>query len=140
MVEALRIAHEMPFTDHGCLVAILLEKFRESQLVAVESGGVVDESVGMAVLACQHTSTARTTDGVGYETVGESYTFITDTVDVRRMDVALVVRTDSLVRMVITHDVDDVHLFLSFCFLVGFARGKRSEGCCTREGVKQRRG
>ena len=121
MVETLRIAYQVPFTNHGCLVAILLEKFRESQLVTVKGGRVVDESVGMTMLAGKHTSTARTTDRVGYKTIGKTYTFITDTVNVRGVDVALVIRTDGLIRVVIAHDVDDVHLLLSFGFLISLA-------------------
>ena len=122
MVETLRIAYQVPFTNHGCLVAILLEKFRESQLVPVKGGRVVDEYVGMTMLAGKHTSTARTTDIVGYKTVCKTYTFITDAVDVRCVDVALVVRTDGLIRMVIAHDIDDVHLLLCFGFLMSLAR------------------
>ena len=122
MVEALRVAHEVPLTDHGCLIAVLLEKLRESQLIAIESRGVVDESVGMAMLSCEHTGTARSTDGVGYKAVGKTYTFIADTVNVRCVDIALVVSADGLVRVVIAHDVDDVHWLLWFCLLVGFAR------------------
>ena len=38
MVKALRVANQMPFTNHGCLVSILLEKLRERQLVTVEGG------------------------------------------------------------------------------------------------------
>ena len=51
MVETLRIAYQVPFTNHGCLVAVLLEKFREGQLVTVEGSRVVDVCVGMAMLA-----------------------------------------------------------------------------------------
>jgi hypothetical protein len=76
------------------------------------------------MLTGQHTSATWTTDRVSHETVGKSYTFITDTVNVRCVDVTLVVRADGLVRMVITHNVDDVHLLLSIGFLVGFARRK----------------
>ena len=122
MVEALRIAYQVPFTNHGCLVAIQLEKFRESQLVTVEGGRVVDESVGMAMLAGEHTSSARATDGVCHEAIGETYPLITDAVDVRCVDVALVVRTDGLIRVVIAHDIDDVHLLLCFGFLMSLAR------------------
>ena len=121
MVKALRVAYQMPFTNHGCLVAILLEKFREGQLVTVEGRRVVDEPVSMAVLSCEHASTARTTDRVGYKTISESYPFVAYTVNVRCVDVALVVCTNGLIRVVVTHDVDDVHLLLSFGFLIGFA-------------------
>jgi hypothetical protein len=129
----------MPFANHGSLVTILLEKLRESQLVAIEGGRVVDEPVGMTVLAGEHAGTARSADGIGHEAIGESYTFIADTVDVRGMDVPLVIRTDGLIRMVITHDIDDVHFFGSFRFLVGLARRKGGNGCRSGEGVKQGR-
>ena len=115
----------------------LLEKLRESQLVAIESRGVVDESVGMAMLAGEHTSTARSTDGIGHKAVGKAHAFIPDTVDVRCVDVTLVVSTDGLIRVVIAHDVDDVHRLLGFCLLVGFARRERSNGCRSGEGVEQ---
>ena len=122
IVESLWVTYEVPFTNHGSLVPILLEKFWESQLVAIESSGIVDESIGMAMLSGEHTGTARSTDGIGHKAVGKAHAFIPDTVDVRCVDVTLVVSADGLVRVVIAHDVDDVHRLLWFCLLVGFAR------------------
>ena len=140
MVETLRVAHEVPFSDHGGLVSVLLEKLRESQLVTVEGGGVVNEPVGMAVLSGEHTRTARSADGVGYEAVGKTHAFVADAVDVRCMDVALVVGADGLIRMVIAHDVEDVHLFRCFGLLVGLAGREGRKGSCTGQGVEQSRG
>jgi len=122
MVESLRIAYEVPLANHRCLIAVLLKEFRESQLVAVEGGRVVDEPVGVAVLSGEHAGTARSADGVGHETVGKAHTFVADAVNVRCVYVALVVGADGLIRVVIAHDVDDVHRLLGFCLLVGFAR------------------
>ena len=49
----------------------------------------------MAMLTSEHAGTARSTDGICYETVGKSYTFVTDSVDVRCMDIALVISADT---------------------------------------------
>ena len=43
--------------------------------------GLTDESVGIAVLSGEHTRTARSADGIGYEAVGKAHAFVSDAVD-----------------------------------------------------------
>ena len=132
IVESLWITYEVPFTNHGSLISILLEKFWESQLVAIESSGIVDESVGMAMLAGEHTGTAGATDGVGHEAVGEAHALVGYAVNIGRFNVTLVIGTDGLVRVVVAHDEENVHRLLgcrSLLFLVAScASGKACKG------------
>ena len=71
--------------------------------------GVIDEAVLVAVLAGQHAGTAGSTDGVGYEAIGETYALVCDAVDVGGLDVSLVVGTDGLEGVIVRHDIKDIH-------------------------------
>ena len=49
MIEARRVAFQVPFTDHGRAVTGLLKKLRERDLTAIERFAVVAHAVLMAV-------------------------------------------------------------------------------------------
>ena len=83
----------------------------------------------MAVLTSEHAGTAWTTDRVGYKAVGETYTLVGYAVNVGCLDVALVVGTNGLIRVVVTHDEEDVHRLLRSCgllFLVASGTGGKA--------------
>ena len=109
VVEARRQAFEVPLADDGRLIARLLEQLGHGLLGAVEHAGrVVREAVGVAVLARNHAGTAGTAQRVGHEAVGEAHAVGGNAVEVGRLDVATVVATHHLRRVVVSHDVDDV--------------------------------
>lgn len=82
----------------------------------------------MAVLTRQHTGTARSTERIGYKTVGELDTIVGDTVQIRCFDIPRIVTAHHLRRVVICHDIHDVVLF-GRCFLFGTARSGCSGQC-----------
>ena len=101
----------MPLAHDGRLVAGPLEQFGEGLLRGVErrAEGVVGVAVGVGVLAREHAGAARTAQRVGHEAVGEAHPFAGDAVEVGRRGVAVVVAAHHLRRMVVGHDVEDVH-------------------------------
>lgn len=60
----------------------------------------------------QHTGTTGTTQRVGHKTIGETYTFIGNPVQIGRFHVACVITAHHLRRMVIGHDIHNVVLLL----------------------------
>ena len=88
---------------------------------AVECFRVVGKAVCMAMLTGQQTGTAGTTQRVGNETVGKTDSLFGDAVDVRSLDEPMIIRTDCLKRMIIAHNVEDIHWLLSLlcpCFFL----------------------
>ena len=59
MVEPLRLADEMPFTDHGSLITGLLKEFGECLLVTVKCACIVGETVLVAEFAGEDTGSRR---------------------------------------------------------------------------------
>ena len=51
LIESLRLRFEMPLSEHGCLVAYLLQKLGECLLGAIKIISVVHEAILMAVLS-----------------------------------------------------------------------------------------
>ena len=105
----------MPFAYHGSLVSGFLKKFGEGLLTAVECFGVVGKSILMTMLSCQHTGSTGTAQRIGNKAVGESHTFFGYSVDIGRLNKTIVVCTNRLKGMVVTHNIDHVHWL--FCFL-----------------------
>ena len=138
VVEARGVRGQVPFAHNCSLIPGLLQQFGEGELRTVEAGAVVDEAIGMAMLAREHTGAAGATDGVGYEAVGEAYALIGYAVNVGRFNVTLVVGTDGLVRVVVAHDEEDVHRLLgcgSLGLLVGSGTGgEAGESQCSQCG------
>ena len=101
----------MPLAHDGRLVAGPLEQLGEGLLRAVERGaeGVVGVAVGVGVLAREHAGAARAAQRVGHEAVGEADALIGDAVEVGRRGVTVVVAAHHLRRVVVGHDVEDVH-------------------------------
>lgn len=56
IVKSLRLGNQMPFADNRSLVTSGLQQFRKGLLVAVESAGIVCESVDVAEFARQDAS------------------------------------------------------------------------------------
>lgn len=83
----------------------------------------------MAVLARQHAGTARPAERIGHEAVGETYAFAGNTIDVRCLRITLVVGADGLERVVIAHDVDDIHRLLRLGSLLRCAAGGKRRQC-----------
>ena len=77
------------------------------------------------MLARQQTSTAGTTQRIGDETVRKPYAFIGNPVDIRSFDKTMIVGTDCLIRMIITHDVENIHRFLRNLFFVFLDTGRK---------------
>ncbi len=62
----------MPFSHKCGLVTRLLKEFRKRLLLGVENAsGVVKKPVGAGVFACNHTSSTRPAEAVGYEAICE---------------------------------------------------------------------
>ncbi len=118
MVEPRRLGAQVPLPNHGCLVAGLLQKLGKGLLATVKhvSVGIVGITVGMAVLACKHAGTTRSAQRIGYKTVGEAHSLVSYPVNVRCLHITPVVGTDCLERMIVAHDVDNVHRFLNLFF------------------------
>ena len=108
VVEAGGGGGQVPLADDGGLVAGLAQELGEGLLAAVEGAGVVGESVLVAVLAGEQAGPAGTADGVGHETLREDHARIGQAVDVRGLYEPVAIGADGLVRVVVTHDVDDV--------------------------------
>lgn len=110
MVEARREAFEMPFPDDGRFVSGLAEEFGEGLLRAVEhAGGVVVESVLVRMLPGEHAGAAGAAERVRHEAVREAHALFGDPVEIRGRGVAAVVAAHHLRRVVVGHDVEDVH-------------------------------
>ena len=127
IIKSGRFRYQMPFTDHSSLIAISLKQFRESLLVTVKCGGIIRKSIGMTMFTGQHTGTAGTTQGVCHKTICETDPFIGYPVNIGCLHITLVICTDSLKRMVITHDIHNIHAFFLipvalFLYLAGRQR------------------
>ena len=119
VVEARRIARQVPFPHHAGLIAGFLQQFGEGLLAAVKGARVVGEPVLMTVLAREQAGSRRSRERVGHEALGKPHAMVGYPVDVGGLSKSVVVSADGLVRMVVTHDVDDVHrLFLTVSMAV----------------------
>ena len=125
IIKSGRFRYQMPFTDHSSLIAISLKQFRESLLVTVKCGGIIRKSIGMTMFTGQHTGTAGTTQGVCHKTICETDPFIGYPVNIGRLHITLVIGTDRLIRMVVTHDIDYIHRFFYLFRFLFFAGRQR---------------
>ena len=108
-VEALRQTFQVPFAKDGRLIARLSQQGGKRLLRGVEhAGGVVRESVLVAVLTRQQAGPRRTAQGVGNEAVGETETVVGDAVEMGRLDIPAVVTAHHLSRVIVGHDEHDV--------------------------------
>ena len=111
IVEAGRVADQVPLAEESCLVARGLQQLGKGSLRAVKAAvGVVKETVSMRVLAGQNRGPAGAADGVGHDTPVESHSFAGQAIDVGRLDQLprIVVGTDGLKRVIITENKNDV--------------------------------
>ena len=139
IIESRRQAFQMPFSDNRRLISCFLKQLRHGLLGSVEyTGCIVCKSVGMAVFAGQHTSTARSAQGIGNKTVDETHAIISDPVQIRSFNIPCVVTTHHLSCMVISHDVNNVVLFRGFFLLRGTAGQYGQQGCNARYRTNER--
>ena len=102
----------MPFAYHGRFIASLLQQLRKSLLITIECLRVIRKSIGMTMLSREHTGTRRATEWIGNKALLELHSMVSNPVNVRCVDETIVIGTDGLIRMVIAHDINDVHRFL----------------------------
>ena len=104
----------MPFPEKSGLIPCILEVTGKSGLGGIEhAGGVLGESIFMAVFSCEHACTAWAAEGVGHETVCEAESVLGNTVQVGGHSVAFVIAAHGLCRVVVGHDIDNVERLLS---------------------------
>ena len=124
VIEAGGIGHQVPLAEDRGLVAGGLEQFGKRDLRAVEAAvGVVEEAVGVAVLAGEDGGPRRPADGVGHEAPVEAHALLRDAIDVGRLDQLprIAIGADGLVGVVVGEDEDDVGP------LGGEGRGRREQ-------------
>ena len=110
VVEARREALQMPFADDRRFVARPAQQLREGLLRTVEdTGRIVVETVLVRMLACEHAGAARAAQRIGHEAVCEADALGGYPVEVGCRGVAAVVTAHHLGRMVVGHDVEDIH-------------------------------
>ena len=112
VIKACRIRGQVPLPDHRRLVTRLAQQLREGLLTAIKGMRIVDKTILVAMLTCQHTGPTGSTDGIGHKTIGEPNAILGDAVDVRCLDVTPIVSTQCLKRMVVCHDIEDVQRLL----------------------------
>ena len=132
MVEPGGQTFEMPFADDSRFVSGLLQQLGESLLrIVKDAGRVVVKTVFVGMLARKHTGAAGTAQGIGDETVGETHALDGDAVEIGRRSVTRIVTAHHLRRMVVGHDIEDVHRTGRRFGLPGASR--RSDGGQTAE-------
>ena len=108
-IEARRQRLEVPFAHDSRLVTGLLQQFGHGLLRAVEpAGGIVGKTVFMTELAGNHASPAGTAQRVGHEAVGKPHAVAGDAVEIGSLDIAGIIATHHLSRMVVGHNIDDI--------------------------------
>ncbi len=112
IIEAGRVAYQVPFADHRRLITGRAQQLRKRHLAAVEFAvRIVVEAVLVAVLARQDAGPARPTKRIGNVTPIESHSVGRDPIDIRRVVQFRFVRANRLVSMIIAHDEQNVRPF-----------------------------
>ena len=108
VVEAGGLADQVPFADHGGLVAGALQFLGDVIALGVERIFEGVDAVLVAVLAGENRGAAGRADGIGAEAVGEANAAVGDAVDVRRLIDAAAVGGDGVGGVIVRHDVENV--------------------------------
>ena len=111
VVEAGRIAPQVPLANHRRLPAGLLQHLGEGRLGRVEPAvGVVVEAVLVGVLAGEDRGSARPTDRVGDQAAIEPHPLAGEPVDVRRLEEVprLAVGRQRLAGQIVGEDEEDI--------------------------------
>ena len=111
IVKSFRVAHHVPFSDDGRLVACVLQQLAEKCLCGVYAFCQLPLSVLVAIESCDETGSGGGGDGVFYECPVKAHALAGNTVDVGRWRLAehlAAVGADALVGMVVAHDVEYV--------------------------------
>ncbi len=108
VVEARRVALEVPLADKGRLVARRPQELGKGRLASVEGDGVVADPVEVTVFPGQDDRPARGADAVRAEAVLEADALAGDPVDPRRPVESAPVAADGLGGVVVGHDEQDV--------------------------------
>lgn len=116
--------YQVPFSDKSGLIAVFPQYLRKSLLSTVkDTGTVVIKLIATTVLACQHTGTAGSTEGIRHKTVGKLYTIGCDTIQIGSMYITTVITAHHLSGVVVGHDIHNIIRF-GILFLLMLARYK----------------
>ena len=99
----------MPLSDNSRLIPGFLQQFRISLLTTVKRAGIIRKAIGMTMFAGKHTSPAGTTDRIGNKTVCKSGSLLSYTINIRSLYQLVIISTDCLIRMIVTHNIEYVH-------------------------------
>jgi hypothetical protein len=110
VIETGGIAAEMPFADHGGLIAGGFEAFGDVVAIAIE-GIENGNSVLVAVLAGEDGGAAGSADGVDGVTAVEADAFFGDAIDIWCFVDLAAVSADGVGGVVVGHDEEDVRMF-----------------------------
>lgn len=86
MIESRWIAYQVPLSDDRSLIADFLKKFWKSCLRAIKATLIVDESVFVAVPACQDDRSRGAANGIGDKTIFEKHSFTGNAINIWRLN------------------------------------------------------
>jgi hypothetical protein len=86
---------EMVFTDNTSPVSIFLHFFRECPLRLIECHVIIlEEAIDMAIFRGENHCSCWAAQGIGNESIVESHAFVGDSVDIRGVNMDIIVCTD----------------------------------------------
>ena len=101
----------MPFSDDCRLIASIAEQFGKSLLGTIKGVSIPDETIEVTVFSRLNHSSTRTADGVGYIAPIELHPIVRNPIHVWRRDATTVIRTKSLLAVIVCKDEDDIGRF-----------------------------
>ena len=117
VVETRGSAYQVPLTNNGSLVTSLLHKLRHCLLRTIKDAMlVVSKTILVAMLTCNHTSTAGAWERVSYEWVYKLYAIGSNAVEVGCINKAIVIAAHHLSCVVVGHNVDHVVALCLTCY------------------------
>ena len=85
VIKSFRFGYKMPFTYNTCLVTCIMKKADKCRLIGIESARIISKPVYVAHLSCKNTCTAWTRQGICGITSVHAYSFMRQTVKIRRL-------------------------------------------------------
>src|SRR5690606_23142960 len=119
IIEALGISVKVPFAKNSGLVSLIVQHFGKGRLVAVKSVPVHPKAVDMAKISRKDYCSARSTDRIGTVAAVKDGPVFGDPINVGswcELSQGIPIGTDSLYRMVVRHNIDDIRLLEPFLF------------------------
>ena len=104
-------AFQVPFANHGRLVAGLLQQFGKGLLAPVKLIPIVAHTVQVAVFSGQNRGPAGCAKTISTKGVFKAHSFLCQSVDVGRFVNFASVGTDSIGGVIIGHDENDIGSF-----------------------------